>query len=160
MPANSASTLLYPFEPIVNINPTTVIGIYEEAWAGSFLARPGKASVFLIYKFDEQRVFKSEMSCDAQPRPLQIHHKVLPKSKYDLLKVVQKPMDMGWYYVEKKVDDKVAVQMEHLIGEATRTLDGNYVRVKRTGSENRFLPVKTPEDLDSTREEIEQLYPS
>ncbi len=72
---------------------------------------------------------------------------------------LREPMDMGWYYVEKTVEDKVAVQMEHLIGEATRTLTSNYVRVKRTGLGNRFLPVKTPKDLDSAREEIEQLYP-
>jgi UTP--glucose-1-phosphate uridylyltransferase len=72
---------------------------------------------------------------------------------------LRRDMDMGWYYVEKSVDDKPAVQMERLIGETTRTLDSHFVRVKRTGTENRFLPVKTPEDLESAREEIEQLYP-
>ena len=73
---------------------------------------------------------------------------------------LRREMDLGWYYIEKTVDDKPAVQMERLIGETTRTLDSHYVRVKRTGIENRFLPVKIPEDLDSAPEEIEQLYPS
>ena len=72
---------------------------------------------------------------------------------------LQKETDLGWYFVEKEIDGKRAIQMEHLIGELTRTLDSNFVRVKRTGKENRFLPVKTPEDLDSARAEIEELYP-
>jgi UTP--glucose-1-phosphate uridylyltransferase len=72
---------------------------------------------------------------------------------------LRRDIDLGWYYVEKTVDDKPAVQMERLIGETTRSLDSHFVRVKRTGSENRFLPVKTPDDLDSALEEIEQLYP-
>lgn len=69
-------------------------------------------------------------------------------------------VELGWYYVEKTVEDRKAVQMERLVGEVTRTLTSNFVRVKRTGEENRFLPVKTPEDLESARDEIEQLYPS
>ena len=50
--------------------------------------------------------------------------------------------------------------MERLVGEMTRFLDSNFLRVKRSGSENRFLPVKTPADLDSAREEICELYPT
>jgi UTP--glucose-1-phosphate uridylyltransferase len=67
---------------------------------------------------------------------------------------------LGWYYVEKKVGGQPAVQVERLIGELTRELSSQYVRVKRIGLENRFLPVKTPEDLVAAREEIAELYPS
>lgn len=67
--------------------------------------------------------------------------------------------DLGWYFVSKTVDGRKAVQMERLVGEMTRFFDSNYLRVKRTGRENRFLPVKTPIDLESSREEIGELYP-
>ena len=67
---------------------------------------------------------------------------------------------LGYYYVEKKVEGKVAVQMERLIGEMTRFLPSNFVRVKRAGAENRFFPIKTPEDLEAGRDEIAGLYPA
>ena len=72
---------------------------------------------------------------------------------------LREEVDLGWYYVAKTVDGRKAIQMEHLVGEMTQFFDSNYLRVKRSGSENRFLPVKTPADLDSSREEISTLYP-
>jgi UTP--glucose-1-phosphate uridylyltransferase len=72
---------------------------------------------------------------------------------------LDRDFDLGWYYVEKKVGGAVAVQVERLIGELTRQLDAQFVKVKRTGKDNRFLPVKTPEDLAAAREEIAELYP-
>jgi UTP--glucose-1-phosphate uridylyltransferase len=71
---------------------------------------------------------------------------------------LDRDFDLGWYYVEKTVDGEKAVQIEHLIGEVTRVLQTNYLRVRRSGRENRFLPVKTPEDLEAAREEIAEMY--
>lgn len=71
---------------------------------------------------------------------------------------LDRDFDLGWYYVEKKVDGATVVQVERLIGELTRHLDSQFVRVKRTGRDNRFLPVKTPDDLQSAREEIAEVY--
>jgi UTP--glucose-1-phosphate uridylyltransferase len=68
------------------------------------------------------------------------------------------PFDLAYYYVEKKVDDQVVVQFERLIGEMTRFLDSEYLRVPRTGHDSRFLPIKTPADLESARDEIQELY--
>lgn len=68
--------------------------------------------------------------------------------------------DLGRYYVEKRVEGRTAVQFEHLIGELTRFLDSGFVQIKRTGSGNRFLPVKTPDDLEEAKEEIEAIYPA
>lgn len=65
---------------------------------------------------------------------------------------------LGWYYVEKKVDGASAVQVERLIGELTKFLKSNFVRVKRTGPKSRFFPIKTPDDLESGREEIASMY--
>ena len=40
----------------------------------------------------------------------------------------------------------------------TRFLRSNFIRVKRTGSESRFLPIKTPEDLSAAKDEIDAIY--
>lgn len=71
---------------------------------------------------------------------------------------LDRDFDLGWYYVEKTVEGRPAVQVEHLIGEVTRTLDTNFLRVRRSGRDTRFLPVKTPEDLDGARDEIAEMY--
>lgn len=71
---------------------------------------------------------------------------------------LDRDFDLGWYYVEKQVDGRKAVQVEHLIGEMSRLLPCNYLQVRRTGRDNRFLPVKTPEDLEAARDEIAEMY--
>lgn len=73
-------------------------------------------------------------------------------------KALDRDFELGWYYVRKNIDDQKAVQMERLIGEMTKFLSTTYVQVKRTGIDNRFLPVKTPEDLEAAAEEIAVLY--
>lgn len=70
---------------------------------------------------------------------------------------LDRDFDLGWYYVEKEVEGRKAIQVEHLVGEMSRFLKSNFVRVKRTGPQNRFLPIKTPEDLEAGREEIAEL---
>ena len=71
---------------------------------------------------------------------------------------LDREFDLSWYFVEKTVEGRKAVQVEHLVGEVTRTLSSHYLKVRRTGSDSRFLPVKTPEELDAAREEIAEMY--
>lgn len=71
---------------------------------------------------------------------------------------LNRDFDLAYYYVEKKVEDRPAVQMERLIGEMTRHLSTNFVKVKRTGVDTRFLPIKTPEDLSAARADILAIY--
>ncbi|MCA8964173.1 MAG: UTP--glucose-1-phosphate uridylyltransferase, partial [Planctomycetes bacterium] len=71
---------------------------------------------------------------------------------------LDRDFDLGWYYVEKNVEGRKAVQIEHLIGELTAHLSTNFLQVRRNGRESRFLPVKTPEDLDAARDEIREMY--
>ncbi|MEO6593196.1 MAG: UTP--glucose-1-phosphate uridylyltransferase, partial [Planctomycetota bacterium] len=66
--------------------------------------------------------------------------------------------DLGRYYVEKTVEDRRAVQIEHLIGELTAHLSTSFLKVRRSGRGTRFLPVKTPKDLHAAREEIAEMY--
>ena len=71
---------------------------------------------------------------------------------------IDREFDLNWYYVEKQVAKQKAVQIEHLIGEVTRELETNFLRVRRSGPDSRFLPVKTPEDLEAARDEIAEMY--
>ena len=58
-------------------------------------------------------------------------------------------------YVRKNVDGKPAVQVETLVGELTRLLTSSYLKVKRTGPESRFFPIKTPQDLEDGTEDLQ-----
>ena len=70
---------------------------------------------------------------------------------------LDRDFELGWYYVEKKVENRPAVQVEHLIGEMTAHLSTNYLRVGREGPDSRFLPIKTPDDLEKARPEIDAI---
>ena len=71
---------------------------------------------------------------------------------------LDRDFDLGKYYVEKTVENRPAVQVEHLVGELTAHLRTSFLRVPRSGADTRFLPVKTPEDLQAIRPEIEARY--
>lgn len=71
---------------------------------------------------------------------------------------LDRDFELGWYYVEKQVETRDAVQVEHLIGEMTAHLSTNFLQVRRNGRYTRFLPLKTPEDLHAALEEIAEIY--
>ena len=71
---------------------------------------------------------------------------------------LDRDFDLGWYYVEKEVEGQKAVQVEHLIGEMTTHLSTSFLQVRRSGARSRFLPVKTPEDLQAAVAEIGAMY--
>jgi len=71
---------------------------------------------------------------------------------------LDREFSLNRYYVEKKAEDKKVVQIEHLIGEMSLHLDCSYLQVRRSGKDNRFFPIKTPDDLAAAREEIADLY--
>lgn len=58
-------------------------------------------------------------------------------------------------FVQKDIEGKPAVQIETLIGELTRFLSTNYIKVKRAGAESRFFPIKTPQDLEDGLEDLQ-----
>ena len=61
--------------------------------------------------------------------------------------VFTKPYNLTWFRADKKVEGQPVVQFERLVGEVTSLVDATYLKVPRTGSASRFLPVKTPENL-------------
>ena len=58
---------------------------------------------------------------------------------------------LSWFYVEKQVDGRAAVQMERLVNELSRLADTTYVATPRSGPSGRFFPIKTREDLERLR---------
>lgn len=68
------------------------------------------------------------------------------------------PIELNRYYVQKKVEGRTVVQIEHLIGEMTAHLPTNYLKIQREGPQSRFLPIKVPEDLIDNRVAIEAIY--
>ena len=68
------------------------------------------------------------------------------------------PIELGRYFVQKNVEGRKAVQIEHLIGEMTAHLPTNYLKILRDGPHSRFLPIKKPDELQTLRPEIDALY--
>jgi UTP--glucose-1-phosphate uridylyltransferase len=64
-------------------------------------------------------------------------------------------IEWNWFEVEKKVDDRPAIQFERLLQELTAALPAAYIRVPRNGAQSRFLPVKDKDELGRRRSEIE-----
>jgi len=71
---------------------------------------------------------------------------------------IDREFELGRYFVEKTVDGRKAVQIEHLIGEMTAHLTTNWLQIQRDGADSRFLPIKKPEELQTLRPAIDELY--
>ena len=64
---------------------------------------------------------------------------------------LERDFDLTWFVVEKQVAGEPVIQFERLAGELSAFLECQFLRVSREGASSRFLPVKTPEDLESSR---------
>ena len=64
---------------------------------------------------------------------------------------------LTWFYVEKEVDGRKAVQLERLVNELSAFVPTTYLLVPRDGPRSRFVPVKTPEDLERARPLLREL---
>jgi UTP--glucose-1-phosphate uridylyltransferase len=62
---------------------------------------------------------------------------------------------LRWYHVEKEVGGLPAVQIESVVNELTQEFPTNFLEVPRSGSDGRFFPVKTPDDLEALRADPE-----
>ena len=65
--------------------------------------------------------------------------------------------DLSWLYVLKNVDDRRAVQLERLYHEVSAFVPAQYLEVPRRGSRGRFLPIKTPADLERAQGDLREL---
>lgn len=64
---------------------------------------------------------------------------------------------LTWLYVEKQVDGRPAVQLECLVNELSAFLPTTFLEVPREGPRGRFVPIKTPADLEAAREPLREL---
>lgn len=73
------------------------------------------------------------------------------------LAAIDRDFDLTWCRVEKKVESRVAIQLERLCGEVTRFVSTRFLVVPRSGPESRFLPVKDVPELEARKSEIESV---
>lgn len=64
---------------------------------------------------------------------------------------LERPIDLPWYVVEKKVDGHCVIQFEHLAGDLSALLETGFLEVSR---DERFIPVKSQEDVPAAVELI------
>ncbi len=64
---------------------------------------------------------------------------------------LEQSFPLRWFYVEKTVEERPAVQMERLVNELSRFVDTAYLATPRGGPEGRFYPIKSPADLERLR---------
>jgi UTP--glucose-1-phosphate uridylyltransferase len=76
------------------------------------------------------------------------------------LDALERRYPLTWLYVQKDVDGRPAVQLERLVNELSAFLPTTYLLVPRDGPESRFVPVKTPEDLELARPLLRELVAS
>lgn len=65
--------------------------------------------------------------------------------------------DLSWLYVVKSVEGRAAVQLERLYHEVSAFVPTQYLEVPRRGSRGRFLPIKTPADLERAGDDLREL---
>ena len=65
--------------------------------------------------------------------------------------------DLSWLYVLKDADGRRAVQLERLYHEVSAFLPTQYLEVPRRGPKGRFLPIKTPADLEQAEDALREL---
>ena len=65
--------------------------------------------------------------------------------------------DLSWLYVLKDVDGREAVQLERLYHEVSAFVPTQYLEVPRRGPHGRFLPIKTPADLERAEDDLREL---
>jgi UTP--glucose-1-phosphate uridylyltransferase len=70
------------------------------------------------------------------------------------VEALEQPYDLTWLYVEKDVGGRTAVQLERVYHEITAFLPTTYLVVPRSGPRGRFFPIKTPADLEESREHL------
>jgi UTP--glucose-1-phosphate uridylyltransferase len=65
--------------------------------------------------------------------------------------------DLSWLYVLKDVEGRAAVQLERLYHEVSAFVPTQYLEVPRRGARGRFLPIKTPADLERAEGDLREL---
>ena len=76
------------------------------------------------------------------------------------LDVLHEQHELTWLYVEKEVEGRPAVQLERVVNELCSFVPTTYLEVPRIGPRGRFVPIKTPADLETSREPLREMLAS
>lgn len=68
--------------------------------------------------------------------------------------VIASPPELNLHSVVKEVRGRKVLQKEKILGEITEFLDAQFLVVPDAGADSRFVPVKTPQKLESSLEVI------
>lgn len=71
-------------------------------------------------------------------------------------RAIDRDFPLDYFKVVKKAGDRPVIQFERLVGQLTAFLETECVIVERDGDDARFLPIKTPEDLESVGPKVER----
>ncbi len=61
---------------------------------------------------------------------------------------------LPFHAVRKEVGGRPVLQFERLVGEVTAHLSAQWLMVSREGADSRFVPIKSPADLEAARERL------
>jgi UTP--glucose-1-phosphate uridylyltransferase len=93
--------------------------------------------------------------------PAGFDHSSLPVTNVNTvtfsIDALDRDFDLTWLYIVKSVEGRKAVQLEHLFHEASSFLPTTFLVVPLDGPRSRFLPVKTPADLEEAQERLRSL---
>jgi UTP--glucose-1-phosphate uridylyltransferase len=107
------------------------------------------------------RVADQLMIVESMRFPADFDHAQLPVINVNTvtfdLEALDREFDLTWIYVEKAVDGRPAVQLERLYHEASAFMPTTYLLVPPIGPQGRFLPIKTPVDLETAQESLRQI---
>jgi UTP--glucose-1-phosphate uridylyltransferase len=70
---------------------------------------------------------------------------------FDINTLIDSPQ-LKWFPVVKNVDQRRAIQFERLLGQLADHHEVSWVIVPREGEQSRFIPIKTPADLETRAE--------
>jgi UTP--glucose-1-phosphate uridylyltransferase len=107
------------------------------------------------------RVAGRTMVVESMRFPPGFDHSSLPATNVNTmtfdLEALDRDFDLTWVHVQKKVEDRTAVQLERMAHEASAVLDATFLVVPATGPQGRFIPVKTPADLEAVQPQLREL---
>lgn len=107
------------------------------------------------------RVDGRTMLLESMRFPAGFDHSSLPVTNVNTvtfdLEALDRDFDLTWLYVQKKVEGRAAVQLEHLFHEASAFMPTTYLEVPVTGPRTRFIPVKTPDDLTAAQPALREV---
>ena len=85
--------------------------------------------------------------------PPDFDHDLLPVFNTNTLVLnadtVRSSYPLEWFRADTALDDQPVVQFERLMGQITSFVPTTFLQVPREGAEGRFMPIKTPHDLDT-----------